>query len=464
MSDLVMPALSASPLSLRRSGLRWLRRSGDTLGARDPIAVCYARIAGSPGAGQSMPLGEEQNDLQVVLAPRAGCTIRLRTELSKGGYQDMVEAGDWDEGAVLATADAAEGSDALLPLVLAGRRGFENGEGRGALLAGWHERVRGSWEGEGAGPFGTVLALGTCEQTAVFRGDDMAFLSWFARAPGPAQIVAVSDERCVHSSAVLLQHLQRTPAQAHAITEAVLAWIGECVGRIGPEAYPAFADDAARGTLHGRWPDSQNLLFAMHLMAEAVGTSPMLERSQVLTARGVVELAPPNAIAITLGSEVAPHFRHRHTGWIIALHGFRFGPFIGPGVIEWLRRDFEPLPRTVADTERDLAALADELQRRTGAALLVQNLISSSAGDRISNYAWLGDAFSQSVPVFGNEANLMLTGLARGRNIFMIDSDALAAQYGVRHCADRFHASGELLEAQRAEYHRVLRECRIPGF
>jgi hypothetical protein len=464
MSTLRMPALSASPLSLRRSGLRWLRRTGDRVAAREPIAVCYARIAGTPGAGHAMPLGEEQNDLQVVLAPRGACAIELRSELSKGGYQDMVEAGDWDGGAVLASADGLQESGDLLPLVLAGRRGFENGEGRGALLAGWHERVRGSWEGEGAGPFGTVLALGTCEQTAVFRGEDMAFLSWFARAPGPAQVVAVSDERCVHSAAVLLQHLRRTPAEAHAITEAVLAWIGECVGHAGLDAFPAFAPDAARGTLHGRWPDSQNLLFAMHLLSEAVGASPILERSEVLTARGVVQLAPPDAIAITLGSEVAPHFRHRRTGWIIALHGFRFGPFIGPGVMEWLRRDFERVPRTVADVERDLAALSDEVQSRTGARLLVQNLISSSAADRISNYAWLGESFGESVSVFGNEANLMLGGLARGRPIAMIDSDALAAEYGVRHCPDRFHASGELLEAQRAEYHRVLRACHIPGF
>lgn len=461
MNELRLPALSASPLSLRRSGLRWLRRSGDTLAAREPLAVCYARLAAARDGAHPMALPEEQNDLQVVLAPSVAGTVELRAALSKGGYQDMVEAGDWDAGAAVAAMD---GAGELLPLVLAGRRGFENGEGRGALLAGWHERVRGSWEGGASGPFGTVLALGTCEQTAVFRGDDMAFLSWFARAPGPAQIVAVSDERCVHSSAVLLQHLRRTPQEAQAITAAVQQWLAECMTAAGPQDFPAFAPEAAQGTLHGRWPPAQNLLFALNLMAEAVATSPILERTQVLTARGVVEAAPPAAIAITLGSEVAPHFRHRRTGWIIALHGFRFGPFIGQGVMDWLRRDFERVPRTVADVERDLGALAAEVKARTGARLLVQNLIASSAGDRVSNYSWLGDAFAQSVAVFGNEANVMLAGLTRADNICVIDSDALAAQFGVRHCPDRFHASGELLAAQRDEVHRVLRACAIPGF
>jgi len=472
VKDLVLPPLSASPAGLQRSGLRWLRSSGDRVAAREPIAVCYIRLEAPRGGQQAVPLSEEQNDLQVVLAPRAACTITYRSELSKGGYQDMVEGADWDAGEVIASADSAEESGELLALVLAGRRGFENGEGRGSLLAGWHERVRASWEGAethaaaqaGAGRFGTVLALGTCEQTALFRGEDMAFLSWFARAPGPAQIVAVSDERCVHSSAVLLQHLRRTPAEAAAITEEVHSWIAEQMARVDAASFPAFQPNAYKGTLQGRWPEAQDLLFAMHLLSESMGTSPIIQRTEVLTRHGSRELDPPDAIALSLASEFAPHFRHRRTGWIIAIHGFRFGPFIGPRVTEWLRRDFERLPRSVADSERDLAALAEETSARTGATLLVQNLIASSATDRISNYSWLGESFAESLPVMANEANLMLGDLTGRNGISMIDSDALAARLGVRQCPDRFHASRQLLAAQQVELHRVLRECQIPGF
>jgi hypothetical protein len=462
MSHLRLPALSARPFSLERSGLRWLRRSGERIGPREPVAVCYLRLGGGRSSNARLPLAEEQNDLQVVLAPRTGCTLGYKDDLSKGGYQDMVAGSAWNEGEIIGSIEGE--SDELLALVLAGRRGFENGEGRGALLAGWHERVRGSWEGESQAQFGTVLALGTCEQTGLFRGEDMAFLSWFGRAPGSAQLVAVSDERCVHSSAVLLQHLRRSPAEASAITEVVHSWIAERLTRKDSESFPAFQPDAARGTLQGRWPESQCLLYAMHLLAEAVGTSPMLQRSELLSRRGVIEQAPPDAVVLTLGSEFAPHFRHRRTGWTIAIHGFRFGPFIGPAVVDWLQRDFEPLPRTVQDSERDLAALSDELAGRTGATLVVQNLVASSAADRISNYSWLGDAFSQSVPVINTEANLVLSELTRHHRIAVIDSDALAAELGVRHCPDRFHASGELLSAQRAEVHRVLRELRVPGF
>ncbi len=464
MTELSLPPLSVSPRRLGRSGFNWLHPSKEPAAARQPIASCYLRISEGAATDQPMPLRDEQNDLQVVLAPRDECTLSYRQEFFKGGYQALVEGSDWQAGECIADSNLPNGDGVLQSLVLAGRRGFENGEGRGNLLAGWHERVRGSWEGEGKGRFGTVLALGTCEQTAIFRGDDLAFLSWFARAPGPAQIISISDDRCVHSSAVVLQHLRRTPAEASGIADAVYSWIGERIGRVGPTSFPAFQPQSAQGTLHGRWPIAQDVLYAMHLLAESVGTSPILERSEVITRQGVMELPPPDAVAMTLGSEFAPHFRHRRTGWVIAIHGFRFGPFVGPAFTEWLRRDFEPVKRSVADSQRDLAALADEVQARLGTRLLVQNLIASSVGDRVSNYSWLGDAFESSINVLGNEANLMLSDLTRRHPIELIDSDALAAELGVNQVPDRFHASRELVEAQRTEVHRVLRESRIPGF
>jgi hypothetical protein len=463
VTPLVLPTLSAEPARMRRSGLRWRRQSGAQVLAREPVAVCYVRLSGVGDA--SVPLVEEQNDLQVLLAPSAACRFHRKADSSEGGYRDLVETGEWRPGEYVADAESLDGSGELLPMILAGRRGFESGENRGSLLAGWHERVRGFWPGVGrAERYGTVLSLGTCEQNAIFRGEDTAFLSWFARAPGPAQLIAVSDERCVHSSAVLLQHLRRTPAEALAITGAVHEWIGQRIAHCGPESFPGFAPEAARGTLRGRWPEAQEISFAFHLLAEAVGTSPILERTQVITSHGVAELPPPEAIALTLGSELAHHFRHKKTGWIIALHSFRFGPFIGPGVMEWLGRDFEPVKRTVVDMQRDLGALADEVHERTGGTLMVQNLVASTITDRVANYAWLGDAFDDCVAVRGTEANLMLTDLTRDHAIVMIDSDALAVEVGVEQVPDRFHATGVLVQAQRDEVHRVLRELRVSGF
>ncbi len=91
MKPLVLPALSAEPARIRRSGLRWRRESGAQVRAREPVAVCYVRLSSVGDA--PVPLAEEQNDLQVVLAPRAACQYhpegrRFRRRLSRSG-------GDW---------------------------------------------------------------------------------------------------------------------------------------------------------------------------------------------------------------------------------------------------------------------------------------------------------------------------------------------------------------------------------
>jgi hypothetical protein len=462
-----IPPLSARPFGLLRSEPLWLRRSGDRVQAREPLALCHLGLSGSRERHSIVPLAED-HDLQVVLASPTSGTIESHADLSRGSSQhSVVDGTDWDPGTVIGSIDAAEQPGDLVTMVLAGRRGFESGEGRGGLLggflAGWHERARAFWQGEGTEPFGTVLSLGTCEQTAIFRGEDMAFLSWFARAPGPAQVV-VAAEHCVHSSAVLLQHIRRTPSDALAITAAVQGWFGEHAAGLTPGAFPAFEPEAARGYAAGRWPEMQDLLFALHLLGNALGTCPILERSDVLTRRGFVQLEPADAIVLSLGSEFALHFRHRRAGWMIAIHGFRFGRYVGPRLLEWLRRDFEPVPRTISDIARDLTALAGEVSARTGKVLLVQNLIASSALNRISNYAWLGESFSESPTVMATEANLMLCDVARAPNVSMIDSDALAADLGVRHVPDGAHASRALVEAQRCEYQRVLRARGIAGF
>ncbi len=133
MTPLVLPQLSAEPARMRRSGLRWLRESGARVQAREPVAVCYVRLSGVGGA--PVPLAEEQNDLQVVLAPRAACTFHQKSSASEGGYRDLVETGEWQAGERVADAESLAGPADLQTLILAGRRGFESGEGA-RLVAG----------------------------------------------------------------------------------------------------------------------------------------------------------------------------------------------------------------------------------------------------------------------------------------------------------------------------------------
>jgi hypothetical protein len=461
MSALQIPVLHANPFILQRSGLRWTRKNGDVLAAREPFAYAGLSLRAPRGHPGPVPFGEEPHDLQVAFAPSVGGVLRPASALSHGGFQDLVSSQQWDEGTAIGTFEAAQEAE-LVPLVLAGRRGFDSGEGRGQLLAGWHDRTRAFWEGGNDGAAGVVLSLGICEQTGIFRGEEFAFLEWFARAPGPAQIISIADERTVHSSAVLLQQLNRTPAQAHAIAQAVHDFVGERIGALA--GYPAFVESTREGVRQGRWSDGQCVLFAMHLLSEAVSASPLLERTDLITRRGLVDQGPPNVTVLSLGSEFTSHFRHRSTGWLVAMHAFRLQSFIGREVRAWLKRDFEPVRRTVADAERDLAALSEVLRARTGGTLLVQNSIISSPADRIPNYSWLGDGFSESGPVFCAEANLMLSGLTQRHDLSVLDTDALAVDVGVQHCPDRAHPSRVLLDELRSETHRILKDRAVPGF
>ena len=105
MSALALPRLSAGSARLIRSGLRWLKEDGAALQAREPLASCYVRL--HQPAGVRVPLEEEQNDLQVVLALREAGSVHFRTGLGHGGYRDMVEAGEWRPGEVIADGDRA---------------------------------------------------------------------------------------------------------------------------------------------------------------------------------------------------------------------------------------------------------------------------------------------------------------------------------------------------------------------
>jgi hypothetical protein len=413
------------------------------------------------------------NDVQVAFAPATGGVLRPDRSLSEGGFQDIVSGSLWDDGRVIGTLSAAgpkgaaatrpsaEGLTELLALVLVGRRGLDAGEGRGDLLAGWHDRTRVFWGLERGERAGTVLSLGICEQTPLFRGDTFAYLEWFARCGGPAQIISVPDERTVHSSAVLLQQLRRTPSEAAAIAEAVHSWLGEHL-KGETASFPAFG--ARAGTRAGRWPAGQSALFALNLLNESMGASPLLETTDLFGPNGLVLAPPPEIVSLSLGAEFAAHFRHKKTGWLIALHDYRLHSFVGQAVRDWLKRDFERLPRSPSDAARDLGALSVELKARTGAVLVVQNLIVTSTADRIPNYSWLGDDFSSTTAVMCAEANAMLADLTRDHDMSLLDSDALAAELGCSHCPDRAHPDRVLVDAQRAELHRILRDRGVPGF
>jgi len=465
---LALPALPRAPCRPLRSSLRWLVRSGDRVRARQPVAYCNLDFAPAPGTPR--PFQEEMRELQLVLASPAAGTLALRPGFSShGGWLDLHgHSFEWDGGARVADLDEEDAGGAaaapgaaprdLLHYFAVGRRGFEPGEGRGGLLSGWLDRVRAFWPGARAEPPVTLLSLGTCEQLPMLRGEGSAFADWFAVAEGPAHLVLHTDDRVVHSSAVLLEQLRRTPAQARELLAGVQRMLAQLVERGTDDAFSPRSDGPSR-----RNALAQDLLFLQHAAAETVSPSPLLERLELFGAEGVCLAPPPALVLLSVGSEYAAHLRHRRTGWLLSTHGFRFAD-LSPAGQAFLHEEFEHVPRSHADVEASLAQLALELRERTGGRLLVANLVSTTMWDRIPNYAWLAPDFERSNPVFTGDCNAMLEGLARRGLCTVLDQDAVVAEQGGRHCPDRIHASGPLPSAYRSELLALLRAAGTHGF
>ena len=101
-------------------------------------------------------------------------------------------------------------------LALAGRRMTALADTHAGLLPGWHGRSRGWWCEEGEMPV-TLLSLGVCDATGLVLGEQCAFFEMFETMPTAAQVVFVPDHPLVPATPLLLDQLQRTPAQFEAV-------------------------------------------------------------------------------------------------------------------------------------------------------------------------------------------------------------------------------------------------------
>ena len=425
---------------LVRSGLRWLCADGEPVRANQPVAYCNIGVVADAGPA---PFAEESLDLQLTFAPRMGGTFRRAEGVSRGGFLDRLNNLAWDAPIVLGRiedppADATP--DARL-LVLAGRRFGEIAGDRSGLLTGWHDQVRGWW-GEGDGPHATLLALGTCEQATLLRGDRGAFAEMFALLDGPVQLIVGADEPLVPCARTIAEQLRFTDDDRAAIRA-----------------------DLAASILAGPHPPTAEEWVFLGALLDALTRSPLTETPDLLTATGIVPAVPPAALSLSLTAELPQAGRHRALGYTLNCHGFRLAR-VGPAVRHWLRTSFEPVPRdpeTIRADYRELLALL----RLRGTKLLVHNSVSSLAYEQVQDYAALDDAsFAGLGSLRAKTLNLMLHDLAREHPALrIIDVDAIVADLGMAaHLPDGVHPSGMLQAEIRAEFVRVAASAGLVGF
>ena len=433
--------LCADGYSVSRSGIRWLIQPGQYCRANQIFAYCNISLEATGIRMSGAPPFAEEMELQVAFAPRTAGRISGGAGAEPGGYLSIRGVDVWDAGAVIAhiEADAEPDVDVerLRLLMLAGRRMTGLADVHTGLLPGWHSRTRGWWCDEGEMPV-SLLSLGICDATGVVIGEQCAFAEMFEAATAPTQMVFVPDHPLAPAAPVLLDQLERKPAQFQAIAADMHRFLSD-------STLTPTADD---------WMVSGALLSVLQ-------RSPIQDAYSLLTPSGTVRTAPAEAVLLSLSSEPQSILRHKSLGYHVQImrhHQVAAGPVFRA----WLGSAFETVKRSIDDIRSDYERLLDAMQTATGARTLVINRMSSSGYEDISNYSSFDAPMSGTLSsIAAKELNLMLHDIVKHRDLVIIDVDAIAADLGgAEHLPDGIHQSGPIQAALRVEILRALEDLR----
>lgn len=437
-------SLRADGHDIVRSDIRWLCDDGQVCRPNQIIAFCtiaLVRLAGSSGTPN--PFQDEQTT-QIALAARIGGRISIEAGATRGGYLNITALVQWTNdviGHIEPASTDSEATDAgrLQLLMLAGRRMTGLADVHSGLLPGWNGRTRGWWCETAAKPI-TLLSLGLCDATGVVIGEHCAYLEMFEATQQPSQIVFIPDQPLTPAAPVLLDGLQRTPAQRDAIAADIHRFLAD-------SSTPPTGDD---------W------MFAGSFIS-VINRSPIKDTYTIFSAAGSRQLGPAEAVLLSLISEPPVILRHKKLGFRV--HVMRHHQqAAGPVMREWLQKAFEPVRRSIDDIQRDYLSLIDAVASATGGRLLVLNRMSTSGFEDISSYLPFDAPMSDTLAnVAAKEQNLMLHDLAELRDFYIVDVDAIAAGVGgAEHLPDGTHQSELLQGILRSEIVNILDHMR-PG-
>jgi len=429
--------LAAEGFIVRRSGLHWLCEDGHWCRPNEVIGYCNLSLEKLSGQRSgNFPMADEL-EFQVAFAPSIGGRLHIAGGYSPGGYLNAFGLHVWNADDVVGhldpIADAEAGAGRLRLLLLAGRRMSGLADVDYGLLPGWHSRSR-AWWGDQAGPQSTLLCIGICDAAGIVRGNEIPFVEAFEACPDPVQLVYVPDHPVVPCAPILLEQLNRTPAQRQAMA-------ADLTSGLANSRTPATADD---------W------LFAGALLS-SLERSPMLESYDVLTPTGLRRLGPPDAVLLSLSAEMQSVLRHKKLGYSLQMLRHRQAS-AGPAVRAWLSSAFEPVKRSIDDIRRDYRRLIEALATKTGARVLILNRMSTSGYEDILSYAPFDAPMRETLEhVAAKEMNLMLHDLAEECDFSIVDVDAIAAVLGgTEHLPDGIHHSGAMQTVLRSEIIQAL--------
>lgn len=439
---LTLGPLEADGFAILRSGVRWLVSDGEWCPANRPIGFFNINLKASGRLTADHQLFASEQELQVAFAPRVAGRLKLDSGIARGGYLSIRTIEPWDPATTIGHIETEDGGQVerageLRLLNLAGRRMTALADVHSGLLPGWHSRSRGWWSDDGETPL-TLLSLGVCDVAGVVLGGRSAFTEMFEMAPGAMQMIHVPDHPIAPCVPILLEQLDRTPAQFDAIERDIHQHFGSL-------AEPPSPDD---------------LVFLGALLG-MMRTSPLTERTDVFTSNGMARLGSPDAVLLSLVVEPQSILRHRTLGY--HMHVMRHHQAAaGPAVRAWLSSAFEPVRRSIADIGRDYETLIGKLHRANGPRVISMNRMSTSGHEDIDCYLGFDAPLSNTLSnVAAKEMNLMLSEIAASGGVDVIDLDAIVADFGgAEHVPDGIHQSGPLQTILRQEVLRLVSDLR----
>jgi len=433
--------LKAEGYTIVRSGVRWLRENGQMCRANQPIGYCNLTLEPTGVRVTSPSPFADELELQVVLAPRVSGRLSLAPNIARGGYLSIRTSDTWDPETIIGHIDSEDQRDTNKPetlrlLMLAGRRMTALADVHSGLLPGWHGRSRGWWSDTPQSPT-TLLSLGVCDATGVILGEHCAFLEMFEATETPAHFVFVPDHPIAPCVPILLDQLDRTPAQFQAICDDVRQWFG-----------------SQTNTTASDW-------MFLGTMLSVLQNTPLKDDYSIFSTNGIQRLGAADAVLLSLAVEPQSILRHKKLGY--HMHVMRHHQAAaGPAVRNWLTAAFDPVKRTTDSIKRDYEHLIDGLHRSTGGHLMVLNRMSTSGYEDISSYMGFDAPLSDTLSnIAAKEINLMLHDIAESRDLSIIDVDAIAAQIGgAQHLPDGIHQSGAMQASLRQEILQSLADLK----
>jgi hypothetical protein len=413
----------------------WLCADGHLLRPGEVFGFFNINSDNRPAAGADAQAGERTR--QVAVASPLRGRLRIPQNTSSDGLLGIWPVRAWQPDEVMATLDAEDdgtgNNDPVLDLrlmIVAGRRAVWAVDSDASLLPGSNSQVRAWWGG--AASRKSLLCMGLCDVAGVVRGKHSAFTELFEAAPFGCHVAHFSEHPIIPCTLVVLEQLQRSPAQRQAITADIL------------------------GALNTGAANAEDLSFAS-LMLRQLCAQPITEGSTCLTENGTVDIGPPETILLSLSSEPQSMLRHRTLGYhVYILSGDARAA--GPSMRKWLKSAFEPVRRTTDDLRRDLVQLIASVHAATGGKVMVVNRMSTSGREQIYSYAAFERPLGATLAyAAAKEMNVMLDDLAAEGHVAVIDIDALAAEFGGEaHLPDGIHHSNLMQDALRAELVRHL--------